>query len=212
MTHLYKIRLLKSAVKKFPFDVFYLTGEAEKPLLPKLFPWSLCVVITEPIRALLAAIRVDITEVREHRQPREKLPLKRSSEHMLPRLVPLDDCLFITVPILPLTRRGMKKAEKPGQDKTARFAPYLMSPKLAKDEKEPLVTNVLDDDAVLFTPDGPVRPICHKCPRILFHLQGECQLGCRTCYEELTLWQPEVPNEQLQADHADDDRNTAAAE
>lgn len=43
-----KIRVERGEVRDFPFDVFYLVPFSQKALLPRLFPWSLCIPRTTP--------------------------------------------------------------------------------------------------------------------------------------------------------------------
>jgi hypothetical protein len=216
MNEIFKLRIIKSSVRSFPFDLLYLVGEAQKALLPKLFPWSLCLVMTDDLKQRIGNLNVHVEEVCGHHTPRERTTMNRSGRK-LEGVLPWEQCTFIVIPILPLTRRGLRKSEKPGLEKH-RYTPYLMAPQhsgksattTAKPDEvlKPAIENILDDDTVLFTPSGPVRPICHKCPRALFHIQGLCQLGNATCFEELTLWAPDTSategsDVELQEDHAD---------
>ena len=218
MNEIFKLRIIKSSVRSFPFDLLYLIEEAQKALLPKLFPWSLCLVMTADLKQRISDLNVHVEEVRGHRTPRERM-MTGGHGRKLGGVLPWEQCTFVIIPILPLTRRGLKKSEKPGLEKH-RYTPYLMAPQHAGSTTpvawkgssdavlKPNIDNILDDDVVLFTPTGPVRPICHKCPRALFHLQGLCQLGNATCFEELTLWAPDTSategsDVELQEDHAD---------
>jgi hypothetical protein len=210
-----KLRVLKSQVSKFPFDIVYLFSEAQKPLLPQIFPWSLCITVTDDLWERLRRLEVQRHELRPHACPR--VPCVQGSA--VETLVPRTAAIFMLVPILPLTRRGLHKKRVEGQERH-RFAPYLMAPKHADLRKQNVngvedeisgpkrsFEGILDDSTVLFTPRGPVRPVCHLCPRHLFHLQNLCHLGGQRCYDELALWQPEAPTEttreQLQANDLD---------
>lgn len=205
MSFIYKLRIIKSSVRSFPFDLLYLVSEDQKALLSKLFPWSLCLVMTDDLRKRIGALNMHVDEVRGHHTRRERTLHRHSRK--LEGVLPWEQCTFVVIPILPLTRRGLKKPEKPGFEKH-RYTPYLMAPQHAGLADKPVIEDILDDDTVLFTPSGPVRPICHKCPRALFHLQGQCQLGNKTCFEELVMWAPDTSvtegsDGELQEDHAD---------
>ena len=223
MRTILKLRIIKSSVRSFPFDLIYLVSEDQKALLPKLFPWSLCLVMSDELKLRIGDLNVHVEEAMGHRTPRERT--EHRSGRKLVNVLPWSQCTFVVVPILPLTRRGLHKPEKPGFEKH-RYTPYLMAPQHAGSSipvavtkgsietvLKPAIDDILDDDVVLFAPDGPVRPICHKCPRALFHLQGLCHLGNATCFEELTLWAPDTSategaDVELQEDHPDADRDS----
>jgi hypothetical protein len=210
---IFKLRVLKSLVRKFPFDIVYFFSEAQKPLLPRIFPWSLCVIVTDDLWERLKKIQVQCHELRPHTGPRELTVPERTIEALVPRSA----AVFMLVPILPLTRQSLHRPAVKGQEKH-RLVPYLLAPQYADlrylnfDDKisapKPSFEGILDDRTVLFSPRGPIRPVCLCCPRHLFHLQNLCRLGGKHCYDELVLWQPEIPpeaaREQLQEDSTHD--------
>lgn len=203
-----KVRIERTIVRDFPFDVIYLVPFARRDVLPKLFPWSLCLPPNKALVDLIANIQVNVTETLPHAGRADTQHWEGKGTCLTRFQITLDQC-FVVVPILPLmtTEEAQKKRNKlPG---------YLVAPRHVKipakarsDEAalaESKFAHILTDDAVLFTPKGPFQPVCRKCPRHMLHMMGKCSLGCKHCFDELIL--KGSVNEQLQDDDAVQDSN-----
>ena len=187
----YKLRVERTKMRNFPFDILYFVHKSRKDLCAKLFPWSLCLPVKEAL-----AIRLDDMQVsRVETIFPDKFRKAWSADKKLDMLFAWEDC-FALVPILPL----LKKKHEPKK----RYAAYLAAPQHADESGMKFGETILDDDTVLFTPQGPVNPVCVKCPLHMLHVQGKCALGGKQCYEELIL-KGQVDSEQLQDDDAQSD-------
>jgi len=197
-----KIRVARNQVASFPFDVFYLVPIAHREILPRLFPWSLCVPMTTEVILRVTALKVHKQEDRPHDQDRIK---DIHWQPMAIRLTSLEVDLahtFMIVPILPLVPRKPESSKQVAK----RLPGYLLAKRhrilrTEHDAYKGTFQDIINDSVVLFTPNGPIRPVCRKCPRHLLHIQGKCELGSRPCYEELVL--KRSPYEQLPTDNAD---------
>ena len=218
-----KIKVKASQVKHFPFDVVYIVVQELKALLPQMFPYSLCLPFNDDLLQRFRAVRfhaqgaINTTERHSNvfaqtwhdGQPIEQfLELDRIKQS------------FLVIPVLPrahqVTRNQKRKDRNPA---------YLIANQHRAGEHEDKrgkKTNIqrdkdmidfmafFNDFAVMFTPRGPLRPICRACPHHLEHVQGKCTLGEQKCYQALII-QPERRRngEQLQANRADNDPGTA---
>jgi hypothetical protein len=204
---IFKVRVDKTQMRDFPFDLFYLVPTSHKSLLPRLFPWALCVPMHDTLCGKIRRVTVRTIERVPHRHDRKEEPTS------VPGLATLlNDTIdaqtyFVIVPILPLTTpHRYCKSWKRKQPPRSRVPTYLMAPHHAK-EDAPKLTGILGDDTVIFTPYGPKRPVCLFCPRHLLHLQDKCHLGSNHCYNELLL-KRSANDEQLQDDSPDADSVT----
>lgn len=200
-----KIRIERDRVNNFPFDVVYIVPTEQRAVLPYLFPWSLCMAITKEIYLTLCPLILHQVETRPHDSRREvdtewTTRTVKSFRHSRHEFDIIDK--FLVVPVLPLMTTEVAKKEH------YRLPGYLLAKphrKVKKDkkgnERPRRFTEFLHDGVVLFTPDGPVRPVCLRCRRHLLHVQGKCVLGEPACYDELIL--KRNPYEQLQTDDAD---------
>ena len=216
---IFKIKVKASQVKHFPFDVVYIVGEELKPLLPQMFPYSLCLPFNDELIRRLQAVRF-------HAQGHIK-PNSRSSEtiaktwhegQQIDQFLDLDQVRrsFLVIPVLPrthmLTRNQKRKDRNPAyllanQHRAGEHEDKRGKKKtITRDENMSDFMAFFNDFAVMFTPRGPLRPICRACPHHLEHVQGKCTLGEQKCYHALII-QPERRNggEQLQANGADSD-------
>lgn len=201
-----KVRVERSIVRYFPFDVFYLVPFKRRDVLPKLFPWSLCLPPVASLVELISNLRIHVTEFLPHRGRAETQDWEKGT--CLTRYqITLTEC-FVTVPILPLM------TSEEARKKRTKLPGYLVAPRhvlskgrtpeaQAEDAAKSQFEHILTDDAVLFTPDGPVQPVCEHCPRHMLHLLGKCALGCKHCFDELILKRSTY--EQLQNNDADKD-------
>lgn len=208
---IFKVRVDKTQMKNFPFDVFYLVHVSRKALLPRLFPWALCVPMHEDLERKIQNLSIEDLEEVPHTGDRHTSSIRKAT-YTGRRMDALGVIVhkqshFVIVPVLPLTTpHRYCKSWKRKQPPSSRVPTYLMAPHHAKghgDEK-PKLEGILGDDTVLFTPHGPKRPVCLLCPRHLLHLQGQCQLGCNHCYNELILKRSPA-NVELQEHDADTD-------
>jgi len=203
-----KVRVERTIVRDFPFDVFYLVPLARRDILPKLFPWSLCLPPIKPLIDLIANIKVNITEKLPHRG-RAEIQDWESGTCLTRYQISLDKC-FVVVPILPLmtTETAQKKRTKlPGYLVAHRHVKVSAKSDDAEgDAAASRFAHILTDDAVLFAPEGPSKPVCRKCPRHMLHMMGKCALGCKHCFDELIL--KGAAREQLQNDDADQNSDT----
>jgi hypothetical protein len=204
-----KVRVERSVVRDFPFDVFYLVPFARKDVLPRMFPWSLCLPPIDALIDLIANLRINIVELLPHAQRAEMQDWQKGT-CLTSYQITLDEC-FVTVPILPLmtTEEARKKRVK--------LPSYFVAPRhvqskskaaddIAKDAAQSKFAHIITEDAVLFTPDGPIQPICTSCPRHMMHMLGKCALGCKHCFDELVLKRSTY--EQLQDNNTDQDSDS----
>lgn len=212
MEQVYKVKVNRSFVSKFPFDLFYLVHADVRHLLSRLFPASLCFPIEDELKKLVdslwtkSAVYV-LDNHQEHKTHEGRI--------VLTQVVQLNqlDMYFLVVPIL-LEKRQVKEKAKDGDTETVvsthRGPKYITAPRHIK-ATENKFSNIFSYGTVLFTPRGPMRPICLACPRHLLQLQGKCSLGGKECYTWLTLQgdqaapREEVDNEQLSGPGADVD-------
>jgi len=206
MSEILKIRVTRDSICVFPFDLFYLVPATHKDLLPKLFPWSLCFTVSKELRQRIVRLRFHKQEVLWHGGRRED---RKKSSTLLHEALPVawDEAYFVSVPILPMTTRQVKSKHDDSdlkKEPQGKVPGYLTAPQHAQAAHSAL-EGILDDDTVLFTPQGPVRPICTMCPRHLLHTQNKCELGSKYCFSELIL---QRSYEQLQEDRAQSDTNS----
>lgn len=217
-----KIKVKAQQVSNFPFDVVYIVGKEHKLLLPKMFPYSLCLPFNAELIKRLHDLRVDevATVTMSHRRddlPDEVPPAgtKRARiggiemQHIISSGA-LQNA-FMVVPVLPRTHQKTRSKRS-----NARNPAYLLANMHRRGEhetrhgKKKTITGEKRDDeflaffndfTVMFTPRGPKRPVCAMCPRHLEHVQGKCSLGEQKCYESLIVQAERKPrNEQLQKD------------
>ncbi len=189
----YKLRVERTKMRNFPFDVTYFVHRDRKDLCARIFPWSLCMPIKEGFAVRLERIAVCWFE---------NIPLGQFRRSWDVQNCKLRDGFawedyFALIPILPL----MKKKHEPKK----RYAAYIGAPQHAGNT-ELKFADILDDDTVLFTPQGPINPVCVRCPLHMLHIQGKCALGSKQCYNELIL-KGQVDSEQLQDDDAQSDQS-----
>lgn len=203
-TEIIKVRVARDQVKHFAFDLVYFVPIQRKDLLPKLFPWSICLPANQEFVRQFFEVKVRFGELMPHETRRESLSVAGRASQLLP--ADWSTKYFIVVPILPMERPQItvRKKDQPikAPVKGEKVPGYLTAPQHADTDKSKL-DGILDDDTVLFTPKGPVRPICKLCPRHLLHIQNKCELGSKHCFTELVL--KRSVNEQLQSDGAQPD-------
>lgn len=212
---LIKLKIRATDVRNFPFDIVYIVGQESKSLLPKMFPYSLVLPINDDLVA-----RMKQLPVHEHRSltSTEHNVVERKHGQYIYVKDLLDLTLlrqsFLVVPVLPRTHektRNQKRKDKNpaylvahdhrvGEYANRKGQARIRSASAALEDFGPF----FNDFAVMFTPRGPVRPICRMCPRHLEHVQGKCSLGEMKCYESLVI-QPDrsLVDEQLQENGAD---------
>jgi hypothetical protein len=189
----YKLRVERTKMRNFPFDIVYFISKDRKDLCAKIFPWSLCLPIKPAFASRLDGLDISRIETIVPGRFRKAWGVtnKKADD-----VFAWEDC-FALIPILPL----MKKKHEPKK----RYAAYIGAPQHAGDT-ELKFADILDDDTVLFTPQGPVNPVCVRCPLHMLHVQGKCALGSKQCYDELIL-KGQVDSEQLQDDDAQPDQS-----
>lgn len=221
-----KIKVKASQVKHFPFDVVYIVGQELKPLLPKMFPYSLCLPFNTDLIERLRNLRIDEVSTVTMTQHRETVSndtkrgdTKTTGMEWLISTKTLQNA-FMVIPVLPCTHQVIRNKKRKD-----RSPAYLVANQHRAGEHEDKkggkkvigrdkgMTDFMaffNDFAVMFTPRGSLRPICRACPHHLEHVQGKCTLGEQKCYQALII-QPERRRngEQLQADRADNDPGTA---
>lgn len=216
-----KVKVKASQVSDFPFDVVYVVGKELKHLLPKMFPYSLCLPFNAELIKRFHGVRVDEMSTVTMTQRRETLPdeeppgTKRSRvgstemQHLVSSGA-LQNA-FMVIPVLPRTHQKTRSKRS-----NARNPAYLLANmhrrgehETRKGNKKTITGEKKDDEflaffndfTVMFTPRGPKRPVCAMCPRHLEHVQGKCSLGEQKCYESLIVQAERKPrNEQLQKD------------
>lgn len=212
MEQIYKVKVNRNFIRQFPFDLFYLVHADVRHLLSRLFPASLCFPIEDELKKLVERLwsksaRYVLDNHEEHKA--------HDGRVVLTQVVQLNqlDVYFLVVPIL-LEKRQVKEMGDDQQGikvlSTHRGPKYITAPRHTK-ATENTFSNVFSHGTVLFTPRGPMRPICLACPRHLLQLQGKCSLGGKECYTWLTLQgdqappQEEANDEQLSGPGADVD-------
>jgi hypothetical protein len=193
---IYKLRVDRSDMRGFPFDLVYLVPPDQQSVCARLFPWSLCFMAKADMTKRLGQLKIsehetipfDAFRVRRNGTADDRFAFEKGKPDW-----------FVVVPILPLaTRKDFP---------TKRYPAYLTAPQHAKEDSMAF-EGILDDDTVLFTPEGPVQPVCLKCPRHMVHVQGKCSLGSRFCYEELVLKGQVEDDVELQEDNSVDDHSS----
>lgn len=207
---IFKFRVERTQVKSFPFDLFYLVPISQKQILPHLFPWSLCFAPNAAFIQAIAYVRVQQVEQRLHTT--RVINLTQKSYRVADNLPHnWTTAYFVVVPVLPMEKVQVPKRKKDNMQlratkKGVKGPGYLTAPQHADVSKSKL-EGVLDDDTVLFTPSGAVRPVCNACPRHLLHIQNKCELGGKYCFSELVLKRNVYEQLQENGAHADSDPN-----
>ena len=212
MEQVYKVKVNRSFISKFPFDLFYLVRMDVRHLLSRLFPASLCFPIEDELRKLVDNLW---TKYASYVLDNYDEPKTCKGQTPLMEIVPLQllEQYFLVVPILLGTRRVRERiGNNEGETTTSihRGPVYITAPRHVK-SMDNKFSNIFSHSTVLFTPQGPMRPVCLACPRHLLQLQGKCSLGGHECYTWLTLQgdqaalQEETRNEQLSESGADVD-------
>jgi hypothetical protein len=174
-----KVRVDQKIVKKFPFDLIYLVPVGHGGVIPRLFPWSLCFTITPLIQTLLKLI--DTVQYAE-RFPNPGRPHRVVSTNVNRVLQNAQDH-FLVIPVMGLEQRR-KKHNAPRGNK---IPAYITATRHQGKENTNTFEHLFTPDTILFSPKGPVRPICRACPRGMLRLQGKCQLGSAACYTNLVI-------------------------
>jgi len=213
MNEILKLKIRASDVGQFPFDVVYIVNQELKALLSKMFPYSLCMPFNDDLVDRLKHIPVHAQrELTAEAHTTNESTERRYVKDLLD-LVALRQS-FLVVPVLPRTHektRNQKRKDKNPAYLVAhghRAGEYEDRKGKMKTRSAPATLSdfraFFNDFAVMFTPRGPVRPICRMCPRHLEHIQGKCSLGEMKCYESLVI-QPDrrSVDEQLQENGAD---------
>jgi len=179
----------------FPFDLIYLVPRDRLDVLERLFPWSLGITINSYIQDRLNRLPISNYELYSHQN---RARIHPDCAQVKQRLQYATDTDLLLVPILPL-RRAISSRE------AAVSRPSYLGSAAHQNKKENVnwAEQYLDDDTILFTPRGAIRPVCIECPRNLFHLQGECNLGGEFCFDNLIFQGGQ--HEQLQKDGSDRD-------
>jgi len=216
MRTVYKVKVNRNYMRVFPFDLIYLVHADVRYLLPRLFPASLCFPIEDHLKTLVeslwhkSALVVEDTHAERHRG---------NGRTVLTQFVPLEqlETYFLIVPIL-LETKIVEETVGDGDNAQRKLISkhrgprYITAPRHVK-PIENQFSKVFTHATVLFTPRGPMRPICLACPRHLLQLQGKCELGCKECYRWLTMQgdqampieEKEATDEQLSGTGADID-------
>ena len=227
---IYKVRIDATEVSHFPFDLIYLVAWADRKLIPRLFPWSLCLPVAEDskLHRLLGHPRIDRIEQvpvgqRRYDVPRTFASVTARPNEYIPLLQKGAEQCFLVVPILPRKRNVCNAGPyEPVKDICRTWGPsYITASKHVawKDHQKNFPAprgkevsrgdnryeRIFDERTILCTPDGPVNPPCLKCERHLLHLQEKCFFGQRVCWDTLILKDKRKkaqgdPDEQLQTD------------
>lgn len=210
MEQIYKVKVNRSFIRQFPFDLFYLVHMDIRHILPRLFPASLCFPMEDEVKNLVSklwarSVHYVMDNHEEHKACESRIVLTQAVS--LEQL----EAYFLIVPIL-LEKRQVKERVGDGDTETlvsTHRGPKYLTAKRHMKSTDSTYSHVFTHSTVLFTPRGPMRPICLACPRHLLQLQGKCSLGGKECYTWLTLQgdqaapREEVDNEQLHGDGAD---------
>lgn len=173
-----KVRVAANQVRKFPFDIFYMVPSIQKHIISNLFPYSLCVPPTTALLYLLSQIRVHYIDYLPHGKRKETLHVHKTTDLFL--AASSLQYYFMVIPILPLTSKH-NKTKVPG---------YLVASAHTNDnynKGRSIFANILTDAVTLYTPTGPIRPVCLHCPRHMLHVLNKCCLGSTHCLESLIL-------------------------
>jgi hypothetical protein len=221
MSPLQTIKRLKvkvSHIKAFPFDVVYVVPKTAKDIIPRLFPYSLCVPFHKELVSLMSSIRVEVHkriglhQMEDLSTPTDGAPRGVAIGKLLPEKELLQS--YCVVPVLSVVLDETRK-----QNLKNRHPDYLTNTTFrGKTHELPHQTSpfraVFTEDAELITPQGIHNPICKICPRSLHHLKGECSLGEQICHESLII-RPDrraQNREQLSTDGTDGDSSIGTDE
>lgn len=210
MSDVIKVRVQQLRKSHFPFDIFYLFRTQDLGMIRKVFPWSLGVPPSEARTRLLEEARLRMLKVQGYKE--------------WPVLESLWQDRVLVVPILPkqLTRAKAReriaeaKAAKQQSKKKLFWGPSYLGHKEDQTRSQhqrrgrsygvtaekPRYVDILDDELILFTPMGPVRPPCILCSQHFAHMAGNCVLGDPACFKYLTLAEVEkdIPIQQGDSD------------
>lgn len=220
MSHIWKLKVKATQVEEFPFDIVYIIPESLKDVIPRLFAYSLCLPFNDELILRISQVAVSTMTTLTPKTVRDDLPdeigpgqCKRARQGVtrISDVLSIDTLRqsFMVIPVLPRTHK--KTRSRRSKDRNASYLIANMHRRgehetkrggkrtIQGDEKDDAFLAFFNDFTVMFTPRGPVRPVCRLCPRHLEHIQGKCTLGMQPCYESLVI-QPERKraDEQLQ--------------
>lgn len=194
-----KIKVSLSQTNTFPFDLIYIVQETHKALIPQMFPYCLCLPfnadLVKRVGILCANVQRTITITQQAKEDHRYYTGMKTVVHELLESKQLQHC-FLVVPVLPRTHAKVRN-----QRRKDRNPAYLVANKhrngtvetpRGKVTRKPVKAledffSFFNDFTVMFTPRGPIRPICRACPRHLEHVQGKCSLGNEVCYASLIV-------------------------
>lgn len=186
-----RLKVKASHIHDFPFDVFYVVPKTAEDLIPRLFPYSLCVAFSPDLVDLLKHVRVEEHQAIQQHQvvtlsnPKKTALVGKPFNEFIATYELLQS--YCVVPMLSFIPPAKRK-----QGTRDRFARYLTSTKFRSiPHREPAqqtpFRTVFNDEARLFTPEGMHSPICQICPRSMHHMRGDCSLGEKICHETLII-------------------------
>lgn len=171
------------AGKKFPFDRVYLVNYDDRAVIEQLFRYALVLPVEGVLRKQLEDVEPDTYTNRTFDRDDTESSAEKIAKKDWVDLFTRGEWVMV-VPLLPkwmkknvpqylvaegwYTQNTIRVAGK-GRQKTARRAtPFT-------------------DRSYLQTPHKKIRPICVVCPRMVFHQNGDCQIGDDVCFTSLPL-------------------------
>ncbi len=207
MPNILDIHIARSiAGKKFPFDKLYLFEKTDAHLIGKIFGYAVVMPMSLAVRAVLRMTQPRTISHKGFRRndAGKNIPLevtKANAEDWW-KAFEVEHNIAMRLVVIPVLTTNRRKKQRPRYLGTRNWDVEVK--RSATHGRN--LPQYFNETAYLATPyEAPhdkVVPICSICPRMLAHLNGECNPGDYVCYKSLDFSRvSELQDASLQSDY-----------